>query len=730
MIQVFRRRCVYFISIAFFVVAPFIGCDTAYSYDIEDGIDDNFADSANVTVDTEGGIDISMYEKARVFPGIVDTVHEELINASIEIDLNKTYIDPIAIGVLGVPKNIYSTGLYANAGTEVIITVEGDVNGLEVIIGPHMQDLSSLDPYQRLPIVSMKRMLFPGDNFVKNPMGGLIWIEKNEKLNLTGSCRLSFERVYRTADFIVGETSAQEWKQKVMNTTVPWLEIRGKHFVFTLPKDRINANIEKISSEIEDLVAFWDETISNYFYKYYGLMPGGSIENGQRAPEFPIRVLTDVLLQDNLYLMNTDEAIITINSDYMISEMLDLSIVRSGRSHALTKAIGNMFNYRNMKNPWPESLVQVANAIPLYRMGEKGFAYEKTFGELFPDEDNITTMFPQALSYVRADSSKWFGNDEATRLDWWTDPYKSFKLLGVVQLANYHRNNWDFMRNMNLVAKNKLIIDNKGLLGQLNFFKEICDYFEQDFSPLYDRWGIDLPDTIRTYASKEKQYPLMDEEIWHYNPLATDPFANVVAFDKSKYPRRHDRRKWEAKAFDKDYNDDNHINNHDYDSRYKPENIIDGDKGSYWESYFKSTYIEGTQDPAEYEYETYDFPYYIIVKPDEPINIDGIYLANGSERYFNMDGVRVEYINSGVDPYSDDVAWQILTSLGWSKYDARLKNERFYDVPKTDGVTAIRLVIDKPNTIEFDEEADPVRVEHESKRHSIAEFGTFYYSSN
>lgn len=127
-----KRSCVF---ILLFVLGTSVwlgGCDTAYKYDITDGIDNNGASEPDITIDTEGGIDVSMYEKARIFPGLVDTAKEERINATIELDLNKQYIDSITLGVSKVPQPIYSTGLYAGAGEQVAITVEDNTMGLSL----------------------------------------------------------------------------------------------------------------------------------------------------------------------------------------------------------------------------------------------------------------------------------------------------------------------------------------------------------------------------------------------------------------------------------------------------------------------------------------------------------------------------------------------------------------------------------------------------------------------
>lgn len=50
--------------------------------------------------------------------------------------------------------------------------------GLTVIIGSHLDDLTDISPYLRLPVVTTSKQLFPGKNTIRNPLGGMIWIEK------------------------------------------------------------------------------------------------------------------------------------------------------------------------------------------------------------------------------------------------------------------------------------------------------------------------------------------------------------------------------------------------------------------------------------------------------------------------------------------------------------------------------------------------------------------------
>lgn len=165
-----------FISCMFFMGS----CNIAYQYDIESGTEDDTADSTNVTIVTGEGIDVSMYESARVFPGLVDTLVDNTVNTLLALDLSKRYIPAYDLDVQQVPRPIYSTGLYAGAGELITITINDNTMGLTVIIGSHLDDLTDISPYLRLPVVTTSKQLFPGKNTIRNPLGGMIWIEKKQ----------------------------------------------------------------------------------------------------------------------------------------------------------------------------------------------------------------------------------------------------------------------------------------------------------------------------------------------------------------------------------------------------------------------------------------------------------------------------------------------------------------------------------------------------------------------
>lgn len=198
----------------------------------------------------------------------------------------------------------------------------------------------------------------------------------------------------------------------------------------------------------------------------------------------------------------------------------------------------------------------------------------------------------------------------------------------------------------------------------------------------------------------------MDKKIWEYNPLNPQQLKD---YDVSSYCYRHSRRDWKVSAYDKGYGI-----NYDGDSR-KPEYLIDGEKKTNWSS-------------GKINDKPLELPYYIIFDLNKVSDIDGVYLANGYSNQCLAD-VHVEYIGSEVaDPYDINAPWETLLQVtDPNVVRANLKNERFFDCPRTQA-RYLRLKISNPNTIVFKSDSDLTEEEkaNQKKYHSFAEFGTYY----
>ncbi|KAA6339564.1 hypothetical protein EZS27_012505 [termite gut metagenome] len=703
-----------------------VGCDVAYTYDIESGIDEHHSGSSNVTVDTLLSIDVSMYDKARLFPGLVDTLTEERITTTLVLDMSRQYVDASTMGMAHVPEPIYSTGLYAGAGELVTITFDEDVVGLTAQIGSHTDSLTTSAAnavLSREPVVYTRKALYKGTNTIRNSFGGYIWITK--KKNVVGSkdFKMTFSGVYKAPDYVSGTgMNATEWVNKINNTTVPWLELRSKHVAFSVSRARILAKLQEdpaYADHLEAVLNAWDSNLEESFYRYYGLK-AGSPDPTTRMPDFPERVVLDVQLAETVYMRWSGQPIAAMSTTYMMNELTDFNTVLSGNSSAIISAFGN--NYTSDKRFWWPAMQDISGVIPLYRISERGFSTDaiESLNDIFPIEgEGINNLFPKALSYAAADTAKWLKGDAGTN-------FNAYSLLPFVQLAHYNNgtgdNNWSFYSQFNSQDKEEI--------SDSYFFKALCDYFETDFSPFFDHWGISIGD--RDAAS---QYPLLAKTLWNYDPLSKTPEAGITPYNPTTYRYRHDRRYWSVMAFGgfdgAPYSPD------DYQlSEGGPGDIKDGDKKTFWASKWYGA-----------------DPHYLVIDMRNDITADGIYIVNNRQKH-KAGKMTIQTIDAGAffdstgepstrppsEILSDpDTKWNTIATIR-AFYDSNLENFESDGVKAHKGLNPttqneLFFEFSAPQTFRF------VRIQFDkafsgststtatSIDQTLAEFGTFYYKS-
>ena len=66
-----------------------------------------------------------------------------------------------------------------------------------------------------------------------------IWIEKSKDANGSADFVMEINGAYRSPDFIVGSTDVTAWVEQLRTTTVPWLELRGRHVAFSVQRERL-----------------------------------------------------------------------------------------------------------------------------------------------------------------------------------------------------------------------------------------------------------------------------------------------------------------------------------------------------------------------------------------------------------------------------------------------------------------------------------------------------------
>lgn len=703
------RYLVNYILVAFLGMSfLFSGCE-ASDFEFDSGWDDNAADSSRVTVDTVQGIDVSMYEKARLFPELVDTASERRIaDTVVYLDLSRKYIQ---LGIMQEgPQSIYSSGLYAGAGELVTVYVPDNVWGLTVQVGMHTEDLTNDNIGLREPIAYYRKALYPGKNTVRFSLGGYLWVLRDQDVEGDADVPLTFCNVYAAPDFVFGKTDVREWEQKVKATTVPWLELRGKNVAFSVERSQLDLYFSQrpdFAMEMEACLATWDEMLET-IYRTQGFDKESDAANPQ--PMFPNRFVFDVQLRENKSRRSDNEqGMMLVRTASLYDDLLNIDSVADLHFINVYSMVAEKYSYfYNGVTGWEDEYFYV----PLYRMNErnKEIGLEQELSDMGID---FKSTVPVALSYAEADTSKWMSSDLYTAKEE-ANRKKSLYLLPRVQIAEYENHyqdkpKWDIY--------DKLSHDRRAGNDYEGFFRELCDRYQVDFTPFYEHWGMFVSGSEREYASR---YPLLDKQIWKINPLAEDPFEDVGQYETSSFRYRANRSAWKIAAWDSEGRENE-------DKEYKSEsdwktadNLLDGDPYSYWSSYL-SPWSGGYQDsPSE-------LPYYVVIDMGKEQVMDGFYYANGDARCIS--GFTLQTTDAsgfGLEQHGEQ-EWSTVYVLEQT-VDGLLKNEQFIDFPQPVTARYLRLVFDKPNLF-IPNEGDEENFEnfHKDRQQMFSEFGTFFY---
>lgn len=720
----------------------FGSCSDDYRFDFEPGIDTNASDSANVTVDTLQGIDVSMYAQARVFPGLPDTL-ETHIDTVITLDISQEYREAAELGLKAtlfstserdedwdiIPQPIYSTGTYAGAGEQICIDIkDNNAWGLSVQIGMQTEDLSSMDSYLREPVVYTCRKLYPGKNYVRFPLGGYVWLIRERNAAGPTDLQVELKNVYSAPDYIAHVTDPSEWKAKVQSTTVPWLELRHDRICLSVERYRMAEYLSRdpdFAGKLDELLDTWGKMME-YVFRFKGLSVNAeNVEN--RIPAFPQRFIFDAQLENSRIVSYANaRGVVLLRTTSLYDELMSLDNLWNNNYSIVSYVLGENYQASNetMKSHFEISGLTLAS----YRIAEDAWMEGKVSD--FP-ASAITTLpvtfkggecgvLDDALEYAAADSAKWIGGE-----DWTTEVVPGDKplflrMLMLIQLGHYDKivnggDGWKVFTELYKSARDQRISSSDISF----FFRFVCEYFGQNMLPFFERWGEDVSDRERAFALN---YPLLDKQIWTIRPLTKEE-QSLDGYDGKDYYIRSDRREWTVVATDSAYTRENNYNG----ERCMPEVLLDGDKSTYWESYEVET-----KDKDEYGNRLWDrelpLPYYIVIDTKNAAEVDGIYYASGhisdhiSE--FEVQACSETGDVSEVLGISEE-KWETKATV---KLDAvhLYANEQF--VPVKLNSRYLRIKISKENLRELPEE-EAEREEftkyHYGRAMELAEFGTY-----
>ena len=129
-----------------------------------------------------------------------------------------------------------STGLYANAGERVTVTVPADAiaAGLKLLIGCHTDSLVSKDSIERFPTITREFALDATSVIAASGFGGLLYVTVPPGTDL-GAVDIAFGGAYVAPLYVHGVHTLSDWQARLGQSVAPWGELVTDKLVITVP---------------------------------------------------------------------------------------------------------------------------------------------------------------------------------------------------------------------------------------------------------------------------------------------------------------------------------------------------------------------------------------------------------------------------------------------------------------------------------------------------------------
>jgi hypothetical protein len=423
--------------------------------------------------------------------------------------------------------------------------------------------------------------------------------------------------VVKTADYILGSTSGiTAWKQKVMASYVPWLELRSNYAAFTVSRNLVVQGINAgVFDNIDQAMSEWDKIFTQDIYGWMGFSP---LPSNQERMVMDIQPLNSFIHNGSIIVAQTDY--------YWITEWANLNTVKTANSTLTLAQILN--NCLPVNNFWWSTLQAITiSDLFAYKICDRNNVLPPTLGL---NTGLVTDSINQAITYatVPTDSiGKIFDSDStspATGAIFRMTPF--LQLFDKVSNPVTGQNGWQFFPF--LYAKARSVVGSADEMSRRSFFyTTLCEFGQRDYAAFFKAWGIPL--TTSAMSAMAKKYPPMENAIWEYNPLTKQGGNNLAP--ARKY---HDRINWTLTASSVATNDG---------AANILTAVLDGDPNTYWETCWSGC------NPKQV------LPYSITVDMHQVNQVSGFYFVprQGGR---HMHSIQIKASN-------DNVNWQVLASL-------------------------------------------------------------------
>ncbi|RPE12511.1 hypothetical protein EGT74_02860 [Chitinophaga lutea] len=428
-------------------------------------------------------IDSSGFAEARKFPGLISIVEPRLQNYNVEVDMNYKLLSPyIRINV--VPGNWISTGLYAAPGELVKIVLPQDSEGLTVQVGAHTDNVGNKVPMLRPAVISTRKLLLPGVNYVRNIYGGTIYLIPAAPV--AKKMTVTFSNVVKSPDFVLGQTTSAEWKEMLRRSNVPVFEMRGERFIITMYRKMMLTMLDRFDAEA--VMRKWDETIIKDYNEWYGL-EDNPVDVRDQAPTTPHRFVLDIQISlGSGHSGYPCMAYLDWHSDF-----IDTAVINKGASWGPFHEIGHNFQMSDMWS-WggSDALGEVSNNLFVFKIASR---YGRKPPRIYSDE-----FVTPALAFAEK-------VDAAKRFSQVTDVFQ--RLVPFVQL--FQRYGYGMMTAVSKAARREARVPIVDEVRKNFFFVQASLYAKTNLKPFFDQWGIVVSPSA---VDEVKHLPLLTEQLW------------------------------------------------------------------------------------------------------------------------------------------------------------------------------------------------------------------------
>ena len=480
-------------KISCFILVLGLASCKKYGYSFEDGTDKpNDNPLTDIKIDTAmSRVDRSLYPRARVFPGLMEPQEIRLKDEKLVMNLNYVDVSSRMLAMNVTPDPQFSTGFWAPAGELIKIVLPAGVEGLSVQIGIHTDNLSAISPLRRDPLITTRKQLFPGVNFIRNLYGGTVYITSS--VAIANPVEVVFTGVVKAPDFVLGVTTDAQFAKAVLDSSVPWLELRSKNVIFSLPRELF---IRYPLLNPTALMTEWDVIIDKDYYEWMGLSKT-SADMKHRSPDLPWRVIQDI--QPSLGYAHSGYPVVAQLDDNWFTEFTRLSELKNGGNWGFFHEIGHNCQQPNLWST--QSFGETSNNLFVFKGARRNGTVAR--------HPALLEQFPLALAWAAVSSTPTLTKDFNNNAD------AFFKILPFVQV--FEKLGYGAMTYLYTAARNanRYAMNDQDRLDFI--YEKFSEYAKLDLQTFFDSYNIRISSLSRKRIAN--LYPALTTQIWTYNPL-------------------------------------------------------------------------------------------------------------------------------------------------------------------------------------------------------------------